>query len=77
MPCIDIEISQLGVELLHCFDEFLLYKLTLSTDDVLRLLIKFVQMVTQYEMLKEAVSNGNSIMVEKNTMITYRVCSSQ
>ena len=42
MLCIDIETSQLGVDLLHSFDAFLVYKLTSSTDAVLSLLTNFV-----------------------------------
>ena len=61
----EMDPQKLAVDLALSFDKFLDSKLETSTDEVLRVNINFVRLVSQYKMFKEAVTVGDSIMVEK------------
>ena len=61
----EMDPQKLAVNLVLSFDKFLDTKLDTSTDEVLKVNINFVRLVSQYKMFKEAVTVGDSIMVEK------------
>ena len=56
--------SNLGVELVVDFDLFLDNKMSTSTDQVLKVMINFVKLVSQYVIFKEAATVGDYITVE-------------
>ena len=66
----------LAVDMVIAFDAFLEMKLETSTDEVLLMNISFAKLVTQYKMFKEAVTLGDSIVVEKiyNDYLPIFVC---
>ena len=61
----EMDPQKLAVDLALSFDKVLDNKLETSTDEVLRVNINFVRLVSQYKIFKEAVTVGDSIMVEK------------
>ena len=61
----DIDNYNLGVDLVRSFASFMNKKLSSSPDAVIRMLINFLHMVTQYEIFKEAASSWDSITAEK------------
>ena len=57
--------TKLALKLVLSFNEFLDKKIETSTDEVLIVNINFVRLVSQYKLFKEAVTEGDSITVEK------------
>ena len=63
-----VDPQRIALNIVVSFEVFLDEKLKTSTDEVLLVLINFVKLVSQYDMFKEAVTIGDSVIVDCTLM---------